>query len=202
MSRALAASTSDSRASRSRATLRSAWLLTSADSRARVRDASLAAAPWAWRSVAVVVMAPLALPLAFAAVALQPDDAAAGEAHDEPRLRLLAGPHPQLERAQSLAVLSDLRFDRLRFERIEAGLGVATGGHAGHFHQRVQLPLVTLEDSPKSADHIRPARRPGRLIGRRYLWRRCQRVFFSALRCLCLLIFLRRFLMTEPICPP
>src|SRR3990170_2479970 len=202
MSRALAASTSDSRASRSRATLRSAWLLTSADSRARVRDASLAAAPWAWRSVAVVVTASLPLVLAFAAVARQPDDAAAGEAHDEPRLRLLAGPHPELEGAQPLAVLPHLRLDSLRLQRLEAGFGVATGGHARHLHERVRLPLLTLEDFPKSADHIRPARRAGRPAGRRYLCRRCQRVFLSALRCLCLLIFLRRFLMTEPICPP
>src|SRR5947208_5364782 len=35
-----------------------------------------------------------------------------------------------------------------------------------------------------------------------YLWRRCQRVFLSILRCLCLLIFLRRFLTTEPMKPP
>src|SRR3990172_8475280 len=35
-----------------------------------------------------------------------------------------------------------------------------------------------------------------------YLWRRCQRVFFSILRCLCLLIFFLRFLTTEPMKPP
>src|SRR5437870_1889462 len=35
-----------------------------------------------------------------------------------------------------------------------------------------------------------------------YLWRRCQRVFLSILRCLCLLIFFRRFLTTEPMKPP
>src|SRR3972149_9723597 len=97
MSRAVAARTSAARARRSRATLRSAWLLTSADSRARARAAAFAATPLAWRSDAVVVTVSLPLPLAFTAVARQPDDAAAGEAHDEPRLRLLAGPHPPLE---------------------------------------------------------------------------------------------------------
>src|SRR3972149_6007447 len=188
MSRALAASPSAARASRSRATLRSAWLLTSADSRARVRAAAFAATPWARRSLAVVVTA-----LRYPFLSPSPRWRA---------LRLLAGPPPQLERAQPLAVLTRLRFDALRLQRLETGFGVATGGHAGHLDQRVRLPLVTVEGSPKSADHIRPARRPGRPAGRRYLCRRCQRVFLSALRCLCLLIFLRRFLMTEPICPP
>src|SRR3990170_466268 len=161
MSRALAASTSASRASRSRATLRSAWLFTSDDSRARARAAAFAATPLAWRSLAVVVTASLPLPLAFAAPALQPDDAAAGEAHHQPRLRLLAGPHPQLEGAQPLAVLSHLRLDPLRLQRLEAGLGVATGRHARHLDQRVRFSCLTLEDFPKSADHIRPGP-PGR----------------------------------------
>src|ERR1043166_4129828 len=32
-----------------------------------------------------------------------------------------------------------------------------------------------------------------------FCWRRCQRVFFSSFLCLCFRIFLRRFLMMEPI---
>src|SRR5216117_3175263 len=58
--------------------------------------------------------------------------------------------------------------------------------------------------APTSLTSIVMLRAPQRkeYLANGYLWRRCQRVFLSILRCLCLLIFFRRFLTTEPMKPP
>src|SRR5436309_819958 len=64
---------------------------------------------------------------------------------------------------------------------------------------RAAAPLA-----PTSLTSIVMLRAPQRefRLANGYLWRRCQRVFLSILRCLCLLIFFRRFLTTEPMKPP